>query len=154
MSRPGGIWRGGECLWPQARKADDFLARAWGLLGKRGLEEEQALWLSPCSSIHMWGMRIPLDLIWLDAQDRVVAVQTDIRPWRWAFPGRRSGACAVIEAASHSIVRLKIQPGQALTWQDAHATEAGDSAAENRNPNLGYHTEDRVAIRMIRIRSG
>jgi len=132
VSQPGSIWRGRECLWSRARKADDFLGRAWGLLGKRTLEEEQALWLTPCSSVHMWGMRFPLDLIWLNAQGEVVALRADIRPWQWAFPRHRD-ACAVIEAAGGRIARLHIQPGQRLSWVDASAMEIAEQARVARN---------------------
>lgn len=39
--------------------------------------------LSPCRSIHTFGMRFALDLIWLDAAGRVVRVDSDVPPRRF-----------------------------------------------------------------------
>ncbi len=122
MSRPGSIWRGGQCLWPRARIADDALSRAWGLLGKHRLEPEQALWLTPCAGVHMWGMRFPLDLLWLDAHGRILALREGLQPWRWAWP-RQEGVVATVEAAAGSIERLGLAPGQDLEWRDAMAAD-------------------------------
>jgi uncharacterized membrane protein (UPF0127 family) len=33
-------------------------------------------------SIHTFGMRFALDLVWLDGEGRVVRIDRDVRPWR------------------------------------------------------------------------
>jgi uncharacterized membrane protein (UPF0127 family) len=38
--------------------------------------------LSPCRSIHTFGMRFALDLIWLDGEGRVVRVDVSVPPRR------------------------------------------------------------------------
>ena len=54
-----------------------------------------ALLLPRCRSVHTFGMRFPLDLVWLDRAGRVVRVDEAVPPWRV-----RScrGADAVLEA--------------------------------------------------------
>jgi hypothetical protein len=54
-----------------------------------------ALLLPRCHSVHTFGMRFPLDLIWLDRDGRVLRVDEAVPPWRV-----RScrGAAAVLEA--------------------------------------------------------
>ena len=54
-----------------------------------------ALLLPRCRSVHTFGMRFPLDLIWLDRDGRVLRVDEAVPPWRV-----RScrGAAAVLEA--------------------------------------------------------
>ena len=55
----------------------------------------RALLLPRCRSVHTFGMRFPLDLIWLDRDGRVLRVDEAVPPWRV-----RScrGAAAVLEA--------------------------------------------------------
>lgn len=60
--------------------ADGFFSRLKGLLGRKGLDEGEGLLLSPCSSIHCWGMRFPIDAIFLDKQYRVVAIHPNLKP--------------------------------------------------------------------------
>jgi uncharacterized membrane protein (UPF0127 family) len=55
----------------------------------------RSLLLPRCRSIHTWGMRYALDLVWLDAGGGVLAVELGVRPRRLR---RRRGATAVIEA--------------------------------------------------------
>ena len=70
------------------------LARLLGL-ALRPRPPAHALLLPRCSSVHTFGMRFPLDLIWLDSEGRVLRVDEAVPPWRV-----RScrGAAAVLEA--------------------------------------------------------
>ncbi len=54
------------------------------------------LLIRPCSSIHMFFMRFPIDAVFFDRAGVVTGVSRNVRPW-WglAFGGR--GAHAVIE---------------------------------------------------------
>jgi uncharacterized membrane protein (UPF0127 family) len=70
------------------------------LLGLAGLSREQAgagLLLPHCASVHTFGMRFDLDLVFLDREDRPLAVFLRVPPRRLA--GRR-GAAAVLEIPS------------------------------------------------------
>lgn len=66
--------------------ADTPTARAKGLAERDALTEVDGLllkWQSPeRHPIWMKGMRFPLDLMWLDADGRVVAVLTNVPPCR------------------------------------------------------------------------
>jgi len=54
------------------RDAGTFLARSRGLLGKEGLASGEGLWISPCGSIHSFGMRFAFDALFLDRNLTVV----------------------------------------------------------------------------------
>jgi uncharacterized membrane protein (UPF0127 family) len=56
-----------------------------------------ALLLTPCRSVHTFGMRFALDLVWLAPGGVVLRVDRGVAPWRV-----RScrGACGVVEAAA------------------------------------------------------
>ena len=76
--------------------AEDSRTRAKGLLGTDAVVG--ALWITRCPSVHMMGMRYPIDAATLDRDGRVLAVQT-LRPWIGATWPRRSAA-ATVEAAA------------------------------------------------------
>jgi uncharacterized membrane protein (UPF0127 family) len=70
------------------------------LLGLAGLRQEQAgagLLLPRCASVHTFGMRFRLDLVFLDSRGQPLAVLLDVRPCRLA---RHRGAAAVLEIPS------------------------------------------------------
>jgi uncharacterized protein len=52
--------------------------RLVGLAGRRGLPAGIALHLRRCRSVHTFGMRFPLDLVWLDGTGAVVRVDRDV----------------------------------------------------------------------------
>jgi uncharacterized membrane protein (UPF0127 family) len=59
------------------------IERASGLRRLRGLAfstRRRALWIARCRSVHTFGMRYPLDLVWLDTSGRVVRVDLDVAP--------------------------------------------------------------------------
>ena len=59
--------------------------------------------LSPCRSIHTFGMRFALDLIWLDGAGQVVRVDASVPPRRLRTCLR---ARSVIEVAGGSAERF------------------------------------------------
>jgi len=75
--------------------AGGFVARLIGLLGRRGLGSDRAMYLTPCGGIHSCFMRFELDLIFVDADLRVVRIVRKVKPWRCVSGGR--GARGVIE---------------------------------------------------------
>ena len=70
--------------------ADKPLKRMKGLLGRSELPRGEGLLIRPTSSIHMWFMRFPIDVVFLDAEDRVITVAHSLAPWRLSFGGRRA----------------------------------------------------------------
>ena len=57
-------------------------ARGKGLARLDDMPATLALHLVPCRSIHTFGMRFALDLIWLDRGQNVVRVDTEVPPRR------------------------------------------------------------------------
>jgi uncharacterized protein len=72
----------GTTLASKARRADSFLARGRGLMLSPPLPEGGGLVIEPCNSIHMFFMRYPLDILFLDRQGKVVFMYRGIKPWR------------------------------------------------------------------------
>ena len=57
-------------------------ARGLGLAGLGDLPPWMGLELRGCRSVHTLGMRFALDLVWVDADRRVVRVDAGVLPWR------------------------------------------------------------------------
>jgi uncharacterized protein len=57
-------------------------SRARGLAGLRGLGGDRALLLPRCRSVHTFGMRFALDLVWLDDAGAVVRIDREVVPRR------------------------------------------------------------------------
>ena len=96
----------------RVRRALSFLERARGLLWRAPLQDGQALWIASCASIHTVGMRYAIDVVFLDAGDRVVCVAADVPPMRFRL-GR--GARSVVELRSGQARALGLAAGQRLS---------------------------------------
>jgi uncharacterized membrane protein (UPF0127 family) len=69
-------------LGDKVEVAETMGSRLKGLLGQNGLAEGEGLHIVPCNSIHMFFMRFPIDVAFLDDESRVVRAIHSIRPWR------------------------------------------------------------------------
>lgn len=56
--------------------------RTLGLAGLDSMPPVSALHIPRCRSVHTFGMRFALDLIWLDQSGRTVRVDRDVAPRR------------------------------------------------------------------------
>ena len=84
------IERNGKTLAHHVELAGNLWARNRGLLGRERLDDGEALLIPGCGSIHTWGMRFTIDVIFLDGKRRVVRIADGVPPWRFllAFLGR------------------------------------------------------------------
>jgi uncharacterized membrane protein (UPF0127 family) len=95
--------------------------RRTGLLGTDGVLG--ALWITRCPSVHMVGMRYPIDVIVLDRHGVVLRTATLHPPWGMTRPRLR--ASATVEAAAGSVAswavsvgsRLQLGPGRQTSRQ-------------------------------------
>ena len=69
-------------LADKARSADSFLSRLVGLLNCSGLDQGEALVLSPSNSIHSFFMRFTFDAIFLNRAQEVIALIPRFKPFR------------------------------------------------------------------------
>ena len=70
-----------------AALADNFISRLKGLLGTDKLDTGKALIIFPCNSIHTFGMKYPIDVVFLDNHDKVVKINE-------AMPVNRFALCS------------------------------------------------------------
>src|SRR3990167_404100 len=86
--------------------ADNFWSRLVGLLLHRSLPNDKALLLVPCASIHTFGMRITIDVIFLDKQNKVLGFSDHVTPNRIRSAPR--GTVKVLEIAQGNRMRTGI----------------------------------------------
>lgn len=76
--------------------------RLRGLIGRPPLAAGEGLLLRPCAAVHGAWMRVAIDVIFLDAEGRVVGLVTPLRPWSQS--GYCRGACAALELPAGTVV--------------------------------------------------
>ena len=84
----------GKCIADRVKIADTFMTRFFGLMPKKSLQDGEGLFLQRCSSIHCFFMKFPIDVIYLDKNKTVLAIET-VRPWR--IGGIHKGTRHVLE---------------------------------------------------------
>jgi uncharacterized membrane protein (UPF0127 family) len=95
---------------------DSAFGRARGLLGRNGLEPGGGMLIDRAGSVHMFFMRFPIDVVFLDRDWRVVAIRHGLRPWRVA--GAR-GAVAALELPAGAAAAAGIEEGDVLALGDS-----------------------------------
>lgn len=93
--------------------ADHGAARNKGLLGRDHLPVGEGLWIVPCEAVHTFGMRFPIDLVYIDRNKVVKKVRSNVRPWR--LSGCLT-AHSIIELPSGAIEASQTCPGDALEF--------------------------------------
>ena len=85
------------------RIADTHWTRFRGLVGATSDQfvRGQGLWIVPCRGVHTMFMSIPIDVIYLNADNTVVHLEHNLRPWR--FASVRMSAKTVLEVPAATI---------------------------------------------------
>ncbi len=103
---------GAELLLDQLETAESFWARGRGLLGRKKLEMDQALWIKPCNNIHTFFMKFKIDCIFLDRRMEIQKIVTHISAFRFVGPYWKSSS--VIEAPAGFVDLKKLKTGDQL----------------------------------------
>ena len=101
----------GRLLLDRLRFARRARTRMRGLLGRRDLAAGEGLAFRE-KSIHMFFMRMPLDIVFCDRELRVLKVVPELRPWKMAGC---AGAHYVLEIGPGQAEHLGIAVGDRLT---------------------------------------
>lgn len=95
----------GLVVCARCRVADTFWLRFRGLMLRKSLPPEEGMLFERVGSIHMFFMRIPLDVVFCDSELRIVKIVRSLRPWRVAAA---RGAKTTIELAAGKATDLEI----------------------------------------------
>jgi uncharacterized protein len=92
--------------------ANTPLTRLVGLLNRRHLEPGEGLILVPGGAIHMFFMRMAIDVIFADKEGNVLKTAANVKPWRMVMAPRHSRY--TIELPVGVIETSDTQPGDRL----------------------------------------
>lgn len=101
-------------LCTNCKVANNFISRFIGLMGKKNLPEGNGLLITPCNSIHMFFMNMPLDIIFIDKNNMIVHLLENIKPW--SLSGIMHGSCSAIELPSGTIKKTSSSVGDRLQF--------------------------------------
>jgi uncharacterized membrane protein (UPF0127 family) len=107
--------RGAE-LANNGRRANTFLTRLVGLLGRSALKPGEALLIEPCSSVHTAFMRFTIDVVYIDKGGKVVKTSPNMRPFR--VGGVFKASCSVIELPKGTIEATHTAPGDEIAFSE------------------------------------
>jgi uncharacterized membrane protein (UPF0127 family) len=89
--------------------ADTQWGRLRGLIGRLRLRCDEGLWVVPSQGVHTIGLTFPIDVVYLDANSRVIHVVEHLGPFR-AGPLRRRSR-SVLELPTRSVFCSNTQIG-------------------------------------------
>jgi hypothetical protein len=101
-------------LATEAEAADTSRKRRVGLLKHESLPPGQGLWIAPCEAVHTFGMRFPIDVLFLDRKHKVLKVRENM-------PRARISAClwahSVLELPAGAAAGTATQKGDELEFE-------------------------------------
>ena len=110
-----------QCLLQYVMCTNNPIERMRGLLGKTPLQNDQALLITSCSSVHTIGMTYPIDLAFLDKHWKIRKIVKSLVPWRmaWSF-----GSNMVLEMSPGTIDKLNLNSNMQLIWKEKECPHA------------------------------
>ena len=101
----------GTVVCEHVRVAATPLARARGLVGRKGLSTAEGLLIRRTRAIHTHFMRFPIDVVFVDRDGTIVKLAEDLKPWRAASC---RGGRDVLELAAGSAARTGLRVGDRI----------------------------------------
>ena len=65
-----------------AKVAKTFFSRSLGLIPKKKLKKEECLIIKPCCSVHTFFMNFPIDVLFINNENKVIAAYENVKPWK------------------------------------------------------------------------
>jgi uncharacterized protein len=102
----------GKIVATRIDRLSSFMHRAVGLLARTTLRPDEGVWITSCRAIHTIGMRVAIDVIFVDKEGHVIRAIHNVKPNRIALscPGARG----VVELGSGALREIDVMPGDRL----------------------------------------
>ena len=106
-------------LCARVEDAGGLAGQSRGLLGRDALEPDQGMLFvrgrfEPFMWMHMFFMRFPIDIVFLDRDGKVIRINPALRPWR--LSSIVFGARKALELASGAAARSATQVGDTIAF--------------------------------------
>ncbi|HET7815130.1 MAG TPA: DUF192 domain-containing protein [Candidatus Baltobacteraceae bacterium] len=104
-----------QVIAERVRYADSWWDRLAGFIPRGAVDPDEGLWFRDCWAIHTLGMRAQIDVIFLDADNRVVKTQRSV-PLHHPFISC-IGARAVVELGAGALDGRDVLAGDRLVLE-------------------------------------
>ena len=108
--------REGTVIGNRIQIADSFLDKFFGLMGRRHMLFGTGLLLQPCSSIHTCFMSIPIDVLYISKDRKILAIDKVLEPWR--IGTIKFGTSMVLELPPGTAAASGIEVGDQLAIEN------------------------------------
>jgi len=109
-----------RCVIAEVWKTTNVFERMRGLLARPALLATQGLWIEPCPSVHTFGMRYPIDVVFMDNSGGVKKIAHNLKPLRLSSC---HGARNTLELSSGCAQKMGILEGMKLYFKDTESAE-------------------------------
>lgn len=108
-------------LCARLEDAGGLAGQSRGLLGRDGLEPGQGMLFvrgrfEPFMWMHMFFMRFPINVVFLDREGRVIRINHQLKPWR--VSSIVFGARSALELAAGAAARSGTMVGDRVTFEE------------------------------------
>jgi uncharacterized protein len=94
--------------------AKTFIKRLKGLMFTKELSPQSAIYIYPCSAIHTFFMNYNIDVLYLDINNIIIAIDEDMQPGK--IGKTRRNAVAVVELNGGKAKETLIKVGQTVEF--------------------------------------
>lgn len=91
-----------------------FTKRLKGLMFRIKPIQQEGILLHPCNSIHMFFMFFSIDVVFLDKDNKIIALKEYVKPWTVVFPIKE--AVSALELPAGTISKYSIKKGQSIDF--------------------------------------
>lgn len=102
-------------LWDNVTIARSFFSRLIGLLSKNSLNSSEGMMFYRAPSIHTYGMKFPIDILFLDTTGKIIRIFHQVNPNR-IIPYVRSWVTLELQAGQ--CAKKQLRPGDGLHWEE------------------------------------
>ncbi|MFW5962500.1 MAG: DUF192 domain-containing protein [bacterium] len=104
-----------ELIVQNVKVANTFYSRLCGLMFQKELPIGEALLIKKCNSIHTFFMFFCIDVIFINKNNRVIAIYENLKPFKVILPIKN--AVAVIELPANTVCE-KVRKGDILVLKN------------------------------------
>ena len=105
----------GSVLIDNLLLAESSIERMRGLLGRPQFDNDSALIIPQCNSVHTLFMKYTIDVVYLNKKGVILKIVRSLKPWR--FSGCLK-AFYTLEMLAENSLHKELSIGQTLSWLD------------------------------------
>ena len=107
--------------------------RMKGLIGKTDFPSVNTLWILPCTGIHTFFMKFPIDVIFVNRKLQIKAVFKNIAPSRIIYPPLFSNSHSVFEFKTPALNSFQLEKGNQLYVEETESDVSPDKQSKQKS---------------------